>query len=59
MMLLGNKSDCESDRKVSKEEAQQYAKAHNMLFMETSAKYRINIDESFFELTKKILPTMA
>ena len=59
MMLIGNKADCENERQVSKEEAGQYAKEHKMLFMETSAKNRINIDESFFELTKKILPTMA
>lgn len=59
MMLVGNKADMEADRQVSKEEAMQYAKEKKMLFIETSAKNRTNIDESFFELTKKILPTMS
>ena len=46
-MLVGNKCDLESDRQVSREEAEAYAKSNGMLFTETSAKSFINIEESF------------
>lgn len=59
MMLIGNKSDLEEERKVSIEMAQAYADQHKMIFMETSAKDRVNIDESFFSLAKNVLPKIA
>mmetsp|Transcript_11600 Transcript_11600/g.11622 ORF Transcript_11600/g.11622 Transcript_11600/m.11622 type:complete len:215 (-) Transcript_11600:161-805(-) len=46
-MLVGNKCDQESRRVVSYKEGEAFAKAHGMLFMETSAKACINVDESF------------
>jgi small GTP-binding protein len=45
-ILVGNKSDCD-DRMVTKKEGQEFAKQHGLLFMETSAKKRENIDEVF------------
>lgn len=38
LALVGNKCDClESERKISKQKAAEFAKSHNMLFYETSA----------------------
>jgi small GTP-binding protein len=54
--LAGNKCDQESKRKVEVEEAQQYAKEHEIIFMETSAKENINVRNLFLEIAKK-LPT--
>ncbi|OHS95311.1 small GTP-binding protein [Tritrichomonas foetus] len=46
-LLIGNKSDKAGDqRAVSTEEAQEFAKAHNMQYFETSAKTGTNIAES-------------
>ena len=53
-ILIGNKSDLESNRKVSIEEAKKMAESQGMVYLETSAKNRINVDESFMELTKSI-----
>ena len=59
MMLIGNKADLEDQRQVSRDEAEKYAQEHDMIFMETSAKDRLNVDESFHALTQKILPKMT
>jgi Ras-related protein Rab-2A len=32
---------------VSREEGEQFARDHGLMFMETSAKTRINVDEAF------------
>ncbi|KAH9283615.1 Ras-related protein Rab-8B [Echinococcus granulosus] len=42
-MLLGNKCDMVSQRQVTKEEAQEFAKNHNIEFLETSAKEGENL----------------
>ena len=47
IMLIGNKSDLESKRVVSKEEGEQFAKKNGLVFMETSAKTAQNVDEAF------------
>jgi small GTP-binding protein len=44
VMLVGNKSDLETHRTVSSEEGMQFAKDHNLLFMEASAREYLNID---------------
>lgn len=54
MCLLGTKSDLEDRREVSKEEGESCAKGMNCTFRECSAKTRVNIDEPFEELIKKI-----
>ena len=54
--LVGNKSDNEEERKVSKEEAKNLAKEKNLFFLETSARNNDNIQKLFyfflFELIK-------
>lgn len=45
IMLIGNKSDLESRRAVSKEEGELFAREHGMIFMETSAKTAANVEE--------------
>ena len=46
-ILIGNKSDLEEDREISKEEGQAFANRNGMQFMETSAKMNTNVDEAF------------
>ena len=53
-LLVGNKCDLEAERKVPQKEGKEFADSHNMSFLETSAKQRINIDDSFMTLTKQI-----
>jgi len=50
-MLVGNKSDMESSRMVSKSEGETFAKRHGLLFMETSAKTGQNVDNVVKDLT--------
>jgi len=52
--LSGNKCDLESQREVSYEEAEFYANENDLIFMETSAKNNINIEELFYEIAKNI-----
>lgn len=48
IMLIGNKCDLESKRQVSKEEGAAFAKDHNLLFLETSAKTAENVEQVSF-----------
>jgi len=54
MMLVGNKSDLEGKRKVSRTEGVQYAGRHGMLFEETSAKTGSNVQKAFTDLLTTI-----
>ena len=45
--LVGNKSDLAEERKVTFEEAKEYADKHDLPYIETSAKEGININELF------------
>ncbi len=55
IMLVGNKTDLEHKRKVSREEGEQFARDHGLLFIETSAKDNLNVSESFNETARAIL----
>ena len=54
-MLVGNKSDLNSQRKVSKERAKQLADAYGIPFIETSAKSNENIEKLFIDSTKAFI----
>ena len=50
IVLLGNKSDLESDRKISTEQGREKAEFYKLAFMETSALNGNNIEKAFNEL---------
>lgn len=54
MILVGNKADLTSARRVKLEEAEQLATQWNIPYMETSAKTYLNVDEAFFGLLEAI-----
>jgi len=54
LVVAANKCDLESERQVSKSEGQELAKSFDCPFLETSAKARINVEESFFSLVREI-----
>jgi Ras-related protein Rab-8A len=53
-ILIGNKTDLGSQRKVSTEDGKKLAEKLNMAFYETSAKDKTMVDEAFFALTRDI-----
>ncbi|MHA2294799.1 MAG: GTP-binding protein [Candidatus Hodarchaeales archaeon] len=53
--LVGNKSDLKQQRKVSAEEAQEFAAKKNMKFFEASAKEGKNVNTIFEHLSYEIL----
>ena len=54
MVLVGNKCDLESERQVTTGEGQDLAKSFGCPFFESSAKTRVNVEESFYELVREI-----
>ncbi|CEO99652.1 Ras family [Plasmodiophora brassicae] len=52
--LAGNKSDLDGARKVTRAEAEAYAKENRLIFYETSAKTGANIDAMFKEIAKRL-----
>lgn len=53
--LVGNKSDRKSEKGVSKEEGEKYAKSKGFFFMETSAKNAENVEKIFTRMTYNII----
>ena len=53
-VLCGNKCDLDSDRMVTYEQGNELAFSLGIPFFETSAKSRINIEESYFELARLV-----
>lgn len=58
MVLVGNKTDLQDERKVSTDEGREFATQNRLMFMETSAKTGDNIEKLFKnsaqEITKKM-----
>jgi len=53
-ILVGNKSDLDSERAVSRTQAQQRADSWGVPYVETSAKTRTNVDCVFYDLMRDI-----
>lgn len=56
-MVVANKLDKESQRQVTREQGQEFARQHGCLFVETSAKTNLAVSQAFEELVLKILDT--
>lgn len=54
IVLVGNKLDLESQRQVSKEQAEQFAKNEKFKYFETSSKNNIGIEETFQYLAEEM-----
>jgi Ras-related protein Rab-2A len=54
IMLIGNKSDLDARRAVTYEEGEKFAKQHDLIFLETSAKNDENVEEAFIRTAKII-----
>ena len=59
MILFGNKCDIIDDRKINKEEGEEYAKNKNIKFFEVSAKEGTNVNEAFECFVKEILNSFS
>ena len=55
VMLVGNKNDMVDLRAVSREDGMNFAKEKDLLFIETSAKDAVNVQESFLNLIEAIV----
>ena len=56
-IVIGNKSDKEAERAVSKDEAREFARENGCLFLECSAKTKAFVQEAFEELVRGVLET--
>uniref|UniRef100_A0A914I615 small monomeric GTPase n=1 Tax=Globodera rostochiensis TaxID=31243 RepID=A0A914I615_GLORO len=54
IVLVGNKADLDTERKVPLEQAQQRAELWGCPFVETSAKTRENVDKVFYDLMREV-----
>lgn len=58
-LLIGNKADLESSRRVSQKAGMDMARNHNMLFMETSCVSNYNIERAFQEIAESLYRTQT
>jgi Ras-related protein Rab-2A len=54
IMLIGNKADLSHRRAVSTEEGEAFARDHGLVFLETSAKTALNVEEAFLNTARQI-----
>ena len=55
IVLVANKIDLDSQRVVSREEAEKFAKENKLLYIEASAKTAFNVNETFLRTGKEVL----
>ena len=55
LVIVGNKSDLEEDRAVTRSRAFQVAQSWSSPYYETSARARRNVDEAFVDLCRQII----
>ncbi|XP_039925777.1 ras-related protein Rab-17 [Hirundo rustica] len=53
--LVGNKTDLAAEREVTTEEAEEFARAKGLLFMETSAKSNHQVNDVFMSVVQELL----
>lgn len=53
-LLVGNKCDLVSERKVTADDAREFADQLNLVFLETSAKDSTNVEEAFSKMARSI-----
>lgn len=54
-VLVGNKCDLENERKVTREQGEALAEKFDCKFLESSAKTKTNVDESFLTVVQEII----
>jgi len=54
-MLVGNKIDNIYNRVVTEAEGEELARKNGMMFIETSAKEKIGVNEAFEEVVNKVI----
>ncbi|CAG8721834.1 30782_t:CDS:1, partial [Gigaspora margarita] len=54
IVLVGNKSDKITEREVSREEGINMARRLKCAFIETSAKYGVNVDRAFYDAVRMV-----
>ena len=59
VFLIGNKIDLNHNRAVATDRAERIAKQYGFMYMECSAKMKINIDEIFIKLVESIMEKNA
>ena len=57
-ILLGNKCDLTSEKVVSREQGEEFARQNNMSFFETSAKSGEGIKEAFESIAREIIKSL-
>ena len=58
-LLIGNKADLESSRKVTQKQGMEMARNNNMLFMETSCVSNYNVERAFQEIAESLYRTQT
>jgi len=58
MVVVGNKCDLSDQRIITTEQGQALATKFGAVFIEASAKTKINVDQIFHELVRQIAPTI-
>jgi Ras-related protein Rab-2A len=54
VILIGNKSDLAENRRVSQSEAEDFAKAHSLSYIEASAANGENVEEAFLKVAREL-----